>query len=171
MTDFFISYTSADENWAEWIAWILEAAGFSVTLQKWDFRPGSNFVLEMQRAAAGSKRTIAVLSPDYLRSAYGAPEWAAAFASDPEGLKRKLVPVRVAECEPEGLLKTTVYIDLVGFDEDEGRHILLEGVAERRAKPSSKPDFPGKKSAPRAPVFPGPSRACLQLRRMAAQAS
>jgi hypothetical protein len=102
-------------------------------VQKWDFRPGSNFVLEMQRAAAGCKRTIAVLSPDYLRSAYGAPEWAAAFASDPEGLKRKLVPVRVAECKPEGLLKTTVYIDLVGFDEDEAQHVLLEGVAERRA--------------------------------------
>ena len=53
MTDFFISYTSVDETWAEWIAWIIEAAGFSVTVQKWDFRPGSNLGLEMQRAAAG----------------------------------------------------------------------------------------------------------------------
>jgi hypothetical protein len=119
MTDFFISYTSADEAWAEWIAWMLEAAGFSVTVQKWDFRPGSNFVLEMQRAAAGCTRTIAVLSPDFLRSVYSAPEWAVAFAGDPQGTEHKLVPVRIAECKPEGLLKATVHIDLVGFDEEE----------------------------------------------------
>lgn len=52
MTDFFIGYTSTDETWAEWIAWVLEEANFSVVLQKWDFRPGANFVLETQRAAA-----------------------------------------------------------------------------------------------------------------------
>jgi TIR domain len=52
MIDFFISYTSADEAWAEWIAWVLEAAGFSVTVQKWDFRPGSNFVLEVQLSSS-----------------------------------------------------------------------------------------------------------------------
>jgi len=34
-----------------------------------------------------------VLSPDYLKSQFASPEWAAAFADDPQGLKRKLVPV------------------------------------------------------------------------------
>jgi hypothetical protein len=58
-------------------------------------------------------------------------------------LKRKLVPVRVVECEPEGLLQAIVYIDLAGSEEEVARLALLEGVAERRAKPSSKPDFPG----------------------------
>lgn len=159
MPDFFVSYTSPDEAWAEWVAWTLEAAGFSVVIQKWDFGAGSNFVLEMQRAAASCKRTIAVLSPDYLRSAYGAPEWAAAFASDPVGLERKLVPVRIVECKPEGLLKAIVYIDLAGLEEEGARHALLEGVAERRAKPSSKPDFPGRKSAAGAPRFPGSAAA------------
>ena len=45
--DFFISYTKADLPWAEWIAWQLEAAGYTTLLQAWDFRPGSNFVLEL----------------------------------------------------------------------------------------------------------------------------
>jgi hypothetical protein len=49
--DFFISYNSADLAWAEWIAWQLEAAGFTTIVQAWDFRPGSNFVVEMQKAA------------------------------------------------------------------------------------------------------------------------
>jgi hypothetical protein len=33
MTDFFISYTGVDRAWAEWIAWQLEAAGYTVVLQ------------------------------------------------------------------------------------------------------------------------------------------
>ncbi len=35
MSDFFVSYTKADEQWAEWIGWVLEEAGFAVTLQAW----------------------------------------------------------------------------------------------------------------------------------------
>jgi hypothetical protein len=155
MTDFFISYTGTDESWAEWIAWTLGAADFTVIIQKWDFKAGSNFALQMHHATS-CKRTIAVLSPDYLtKSSYGAPEWAAAFANDPEGSKRTLVPVRVAECKPEGLLKAVIYIDLVGKIEDEARRILLDEVDRRRAKPSSKPDFPGKRAVSDAPPFPG----------------
>jgi hypothetical protein len=109
----------------------------------------------MPRATAGCERTIAVLSPQYLRSLYGAPEWAAAFSSDPQGLQQKLVPIRIAECQPDGLLKSIVYIDLVGTDDEVARERLLDGVARRRAKPSSQPAFPGNKSRSPAPAFPG----------------
>jgi hypothetical protein len=51
--DFFISYTSADETWTEWIAWELEAAGYRVLIQAWDFRPGVNFVTAMQEGRDG----------------------------------------------------------------------------------------------------------------------
>src|SRR6202030_2215507 len=81
--DFFISYNKADRPWAEWIAWVLEEAKYSVILQAWDFRPGMNFVLEMQKATAGAKRTIVVLSEDFLKAKFTQPEWAAAFAQDP----------------------------------------------------------------------------------------
>jgi hypothetical protein len=47
MKHFFISYNKADKQWAEWIAWILEEAGYSVVIQAWDFRPGENFALRM----------------------------------------------------------------------------------------------------------------------------
>jgi hypothetical protein len=42
--DFFVSYTSADRAWAEWIAWQLDAEGYTVVVQAWDFRPGRDFV-------------------------------------------------------------------------------------------------------------------------------
>jgi hypothetical protein len=49
-TDFFISYAGADQVWAEWIADTLERAEYRTVLQKWDFRPGENFILRMDRA-------------------------------------------------------------------------------------------------------------------------
>ena len=38
--DFFVSYTQADRNWAEWIAWVLEEDGRKVLVQAWDFVAG-----------------------------------------------------------------------------------------------------------------------------------
>jgi len=150
--DFFISYNHDDTTWAEWIAWQLEQAGFTTIVQAWDFRPGGNFVLEMQNAAAAS-RTIAVISPSYLKSSFTAPEWAAAFAQDPTGRENKLIPVRVRPCHPEGLLGQIIYIDLVDLDDVSARNTLLNGIGLRRNKPVSAPAFPGSS----APTFPGPA--------------
>ena len=72
--DFFISYTRRDRAWAEWIAWTLEENGHSVYLQAWDFRPGSNFVLEIPQAATDARKTLLVLSPAYLAAEYTQPE-------------------------------------------------------------------------------------------------
>ena len=44
MKDFFISYSTLDEAWAEWIAWELESVGYDIMLQKWDFTPGKNLL-------------------------------------------------------------------------------------------------------------------------------
>ena len=59
--DFFISYTKADRQWAEWIAWQLDQAGYSLVIQAWDFGPGKNFVWEMHNATIQTERTIMVL--------------------------------------------------------------------------------------------------------------
>ena len=126
--DFFISYNKADRGWAEWIAWQLEAAGYTVIIQTWDFRPGSNFILEMQKATAGSDRTIAVLSDHYLNALYTQPEWTAAFVQDPTGSAGKLLPVRVGECRLEGMWQAIIYIDLLGLkDADEALKVLFGG--------------------------------------------
>ena len=69
--DFFVSYTSVDRAWAEWIAWQLESEGYQVVVQAWDFSPGSDWAHDMQRATSTAARVVAVLSPDYLRSDHG----------------------------------------------------------------------------------------------------
>ena len=52
--DFFISYTGVNEAWARWIAVELERAGYTTVVQAFDFRPGSDFVHEMQQATASA---------------------------------------------------------------------------------------------------------------------
>ena len=159
MTDFFISYTGADRAWAEWIGWVLEEADHSVRIQAWDFRPGSNFVVEMHKAAADAERTIAVLSPAYLDSVFGMAEWAAAFAKDPIGEKGTLLPVIIRKVDLDGLLATVVHIELIGMDEAAAREKLLAGLVRGRGKPMEKPAFPGG----RRPRFPAAGLDALPL--------
>jgi hypothetical protein len=157
MKDFFISYNQADRSWAEWIAWQLEEAGYTTVIQAWDFRPGSNFVLEMDKAAKETKSTITVLSQDYLDALYTHPEWTAAFARDPKGEKGTLLPVLVRECELKGLLAQVIYINLMGLEEGTARDRLLVQVRRGRAKPIIMPGFPGARhhSVLERPCFPG----------------
>jgi hypothetical protein len=153
--DFFVSYTGKDVGWAEWIAWQLEQAGYRVLIQAWDFQPGANFVAEMERAMEQAAKTVAVLSPDYLTSTFSRPEWQACFREDPDGTARRLLPVRVGECTPSGLLGTIVYVNLVGVDEVDARARLLAGADNRRAMPSTPPVYPGHLPPPRdKPEFP-----------------
>jgi len=144
MTDFFISYARADRAWAMWIAWVLEAAGFTTKNQAWDFEAGSNFIGEMHKAAAEAERTIAVLSPEYLVSDFALMEWAAALAQ-----KKELLPIRVREVEPVGLLAGIVFIDLVGLNGEAAWNALLTAAKKERPKPLTEPPFPGE-----APPFP-----------------
>jgi tetratricopeptide (TPR) repeat protein len=156
--DYFISYTAADRAWAEWIAWQLEAAGFTTLLQAWDFRPGTDFVHQMQQAVQQANRTIAVISTAYFGSSFGEAEWRVAFGRDPTGESGVLVPVRVEDCEPPGLLSTRVYIDLVGLDEAEAQQRLLASLreAERPGRPTTAPVFPGLAPTKAAELRPAP---------------
>lgn len=60
----------------------------------------------MQYATTTAERVVAVLSPSYLASVHGEAEWRAFYAKDPSGDYGLLLPVRVSDIEPPGLLKT-----------------------------------------------------------------
>jgi tetratricopeptide (TPR) repeat protein len=152
--DFFISYTQHDRAWARWIAWILQAGGYRTRLQDRDFRPGDDFVYQMEKALSEAKRLVAVLSPAYLDSRFGQAEWRPVFAKDPDGRRRLLVQVRVTACEPPELLRSRIYIDLVDVNEPTARHLLLDGVRPDEAE-ATRPPFPGTAlTDEHAPRFP-----------------
>lgn len=138
MKDFFISYNKFDREMAKWIAGTLEENGYSTYIQAWDFRPGDNFILKMQDAIESCERCIAVLSQDYLNSEYCQPEWAAIFNKDPASIQRMLIPVRVSDVYPKGLLSGIIYIDLFNVeDKSIAAKKLLQGV-DRKENPRKK---------------------------------
>ena len=149
--DFFISFSSYDKIWGI-DTWTLDQEGYSIIYQPWNFKPGTNFIIAMDNAVS-SKKTIAILSNNYLQSKYAKSEWAAVFAQDPIGINRKLVPIRIEECSLTGtLLAQIVYIDLLGvFDQELARKKLIEGLKD--IKPSEKPEYPSTSST--SPLFPG----------------
>lgn len=142
--DFFVSYNYRDTQWAEWIAWELEHAGYTCTIKAWDFVPGANFIAEMHHALLRCQRLIAVISANYLTSAFVTAEWTSAYADDPDGKRHRLLPIRVEEVEIGGLLKAVVHVDLVGKDEEAARQAILEAAELHRRKPTNAPSFPNR---------------------------
>ncbi|GAA0260994.1 tetratricopeptide repeat protein [Cryptosporangium japonicum] len=151
--NFFISYTAADRQWAEWIAWQLEGANYSVVIQAWDFRPSENFVSRMNEALEIADCTLAVVSPAYVASKYCTKEWTGAFIRATEGDGRLLL-VQVEKCSMPALLEGEIRIGLTGLDDPaEARKTLLQGLTTGRVKPDEEPRFPRERLG--AAPFPG----------------
>ncbi|WP_250285120.1 toll/interleukin-1 receptor domain-containing protein, partial [Frankia sp. CiP1_Cm_nod2] len=153
--DFFVSYTRTDQPWAEWIAEALESDGHRVLVQAWDFVPGSNWPALVHAGVTRGGRLLAVLSPAYLDSVWGSAEWQAMWAADPAGDDRRLIPVRIAPCDPKrlGLVGTRGWIDLTDLSGPEAeaeataRTRLLDGVRaarEGRVRPTGPLLFPAR---------------------------
>lgn len=135
--DFFISYAPDDQPWAEWIALQLEQAGHTIRIEAWDFRPGSNLILETDNTIRTSNRTLLVLTPAYLQAALTQAHWSTVFLSDPTGAQKHLLPVRVEPCDIVGLLGSIIPIDLIGLDEAQAQARLLAGIQPGRARPAT----------------------------------
>jgi hypothetical protein len=144
--DFFVSYSLTDEAWASWIAAELEAAGYQVMIQCWDFVPGTHFLDFIDRGIREASAVVAVLSRSYLSSHYGRLEWLAAMRAADQRPGPKLLPVRVEDFMPDGLLAAITFIDLVGLrDPAAARARLLsriEVALAGRAKPWQPPGYP-----------------------------
>ena len=141
----FISYTGEDVAYATWIAAVLRGAGHEVTIQAEDFRPGLNFVAEVQRALTSADHVLAVLSPAYEASAFTGAEWAAAFVSDPTGVERKLIGVRIRDYRPAGLLAPIVYVDIFGQTDEEAATRITTAIQSGELS-TTLPSFPGNTS-------------------------
>ena len=96
----------------------------------------------MQLATSTADRVVAVLSPDYLRSEHVEAEWRVFYARDPTGEQGLLLPVRVRDVDPSGLLKTRIYVDLVNRDAVSAQKALLTAARKTRGKPTDEPEFP-----------------------------
>ena len=144
--DFFVSHAGADRAWAEWVAWQLTDAGYTVELDNWDWAVGQNFMLAMSDALARCDRVLALFSPAYFeRPRYTTEEWTAALVHVPGTGLGRLVPVRVENIladDMPAVLRPLIFCDLFDLDAAEARRVLLEAMEGPR-RPDGEPVFPG----------------------------
>lgn len=108
MKDFFVSYTGADVDRATWVAEVLEANNYSVTIQAWDFRAGDNFVSKINEALKECEKQILILSENYLKSKWCEAEWTSKLAEQMRLHDRRIIPVKIEQVTLEGLLTAAI---------------------------------------------------------------
>src|SRR3712207_284959 len=137
-TDFFISHAGRDTAWAEWLAWQLQQAGFTVELDVWDWTPGEDFVARMGAALERADRLLAVCTEAYFSFEFAGVELRAAFAQQSAG---RILLVLVEPVPLPPLYAPLIPLDLTGLDEEAASARLRARLAAGR--PTSAPPFPG----------------------------
>ncbi|NML16924.1 toll/interleukin-1 receptor domain-containing protein [Azohydromonas caseinilytica] len=139
MKTIFLSYNGNDLAWAEWVGQEIEKKNAQVILQHWDFAAGANFVAKMHEALQTCDKLAIILSRNYLSARFTNEEWQAAFA-----LRHRIIPFRIDNCEPPGLLAPIAYVDLFGQTEEEARRRIADALdpKDRRSRPVP---FPGRR--------------------------
>jgi len=115
--DVFISYSHHDEDWTQnWLLPRLEATGIHACIDFRDFQPGAPSLNEMERAVLQSRKTLLVLTPDYLASAWTEFENILAQTLDPAARQRRLLPLHLKPCELPLRIRTLTYLDFTRSD-------------------------------------------------------
>lgn len=111
--DVFISHSPADREWvATWLLPHLEQAGLRVAVDYRDFTVGMPRIENIERAIEHSRRTIVVLTPNWLDSEWNAFEALLLRTMDPAARQRKLLPVLLQPCGLPALIDSLERIDL-----------------------------------------------------------
>lgn len=159
--DLFISYSHADKAWVqEWLAPRLKAAGVSLCTDSESFDIGVPALINMERAAAASRHTLLVLSPDWVASPWTTYESLLSQSEDPGGLLQRTLPVLYRPCPLPPRLRMLTYADLSGAGDTEAEFARLldaihgvrrlpavgEGPAAARPSPAPPAMAPGGRS-------------------------
>jgi len=111
--DVFISYSQPERQWVEeWLVPRLEQAGLRVAVDYLDFTVGMPRIDNIERAVVHSRRTIVVMTPDWLESEWNAFEALLLRTTDPAARQRKLLPVLLIPCEPPDVIAALETVDL-----------------------------------------------------------
>jgi TIR domain len=186
MADIFVSYTSSDKAWADWIGQELVALGHTPHLHdweisggghEWEISGGGDIAAWMeQRAIAAwmeerhdkADHILCVISEPYLKAPYSSWERRAAQWAAAKKRPNFALPVYIENCESPTLLAQFKRCDPYGLTEDDARARLAAFLAPaaKPAGPMPSQLAPRPRNKPRRPqssLFPtGKSTASIE---------
>lgn len=137
--DVFISYSHRDEKWVQsWLLPHLESAGLSVCIDSRDFDIGLPSIVNMERAAERSRHTLLVLTPSWVKSEWTSFESLLVQTEDPAGLRRRIIPLMLEQCELPKRIAMLTYANFTvpdRWDSELQRLIRALGAQSGQAQP------------------------------------
>jgi hypothetical protein len=111
--DAFISYSHHDSPWVRNVLLPhLEGEGLRVCIDFRDFELGVPSLANMENAVDRSRKTLLVLTPNWVASQWAAFKALLIQTKDPAGRGRRILPLMVQPCELPPRLQVFTYLDL-----------------------------------------------------------
>jgi hypothetical protein len=134
--DVFISYSHRDSEWVrDWLLPRLEGAGLRVCVDFRDFEVGVPSLVNMERAAERSRKTLLVLTPNWIESEWTNFEALLVQTEDPIGLRRRILPLMRERCQPPKRIAMLTYADFTAPGRWKSELERLIGSFAEGAKP------------------------------------
>ncbi len=112
MHKIFISYSSKNAEWVKnWLVPKIESQGVPAHVDYRDFEIGVPSVINMERAVEQCAKTILVFTPDWVNSEWTQFEGLMLQTQDPIGLRKRILPLMLADCALPPRLKIFTYAD------------------------------------------------------------
>ena len=112
--DVFVSYSHKDLDWVSGILVMkLREGGVRVLLDENDFEIGRSSIENMTNAVKQSRRTLVVLTPEWVSSDWTQFEALITTQLDPSGRDRRLIPIMRKPCKPPDWVGYRSYLDFV----------------------------------------------------------
>ncbi len=110
--DVFISYSSGDKDWVRGeLLSRIEQAGLKAFLDFRDFKRGAPSIKEMERGVVECRKTLLILTPDYIASEWCEIESIMGQTLSPANRDLRLIPLLKAECKKPLRIGALTHID------------------------------------------------------------
>jgi hypothetical protein len=111
--DAFISYSHKDKRWVyDVLLPFLERHGLSVCIDTRDFAIGLPSLVNIENAVQQSRKTLLILTPNWVASEWTNFESLLLQTDDPIGRGRRMLPIMVQDCTLPDRLRIFTYLDL-----------------------------------------------------------
>ena len=139
--DVFISYSHKDKDWVRnWLLPKLEAARVSYCIDDDHFDIGVAALINMERAVERSRKTLLVLSDNWVDSEYTNFEALLLQTEDPIGLRQTFLPLKLDDCKLSRRLGIFTYADFqtLAAQKRNIRRVVAQ-ILEGKPQPTHRP--------------------------------